>query len=56
MRSCLGNLHEVYEKLDIKLYELAYEKVWSELSDTDRKVLKAINDLIRDGMNNSIKV
>ncbi len=47
---------DVYENLDITLSELAYDKIWDELSGVDKKVLIAMKGLIRSSGNRSIKV
>lgn len=46
----------VYEKMDITLSELAYEKIWDELSAGDRKVLIALDELLAKENTNAIKV
>lgn len=50
------NKEKVYDELDAILSELAYEKIWSELSQTDRKILKALVRLIDESNDPSIKV
>lgn len=50
------DIKDVYEKLDITLAELAYEKIWDELSESDKKVLKAIIKIQKKTGNSSIKV
>ncbi len=47
---------DVYQKLDITLSELAYEKIWSELSECDRKVLRALCAIISRDNVNGVKV
>jgi hypothetical protein len=47
---------KVYEELDITLSELAYEKIWDELSASDKKVLKALNLLVKKNGEKSVKV
>ena len=42
--------------MDSTLSELAYEKIWEELSSTDQKVLKAVISGIRDSDDGEIKV
>ncbi len=38
-------LESVYDQLDVTLSELAYEKIWDELSEKDREVLKAMCEI-----------
>lgn len=47
---------KVYTELDITLSELAYEKIWDELSASDKKVLKALNSLAKKSGEKSVKV
>jgi predicted AAA+ superfamily ATPase len=47
---------DIYQKLDITLSELAYEKIWSELSECDRKVLRALCTLLSKGETQAIRV
>ena len=47
---------KVYEELDITLSELAYEKIWDELSSKDRKVLKIASSMVYEMNESSIKV
>lgn len=51
-----GDWDDVYENLDITLSELAYDKIWDELSELDKKVLKTMNDLITSSGTRSVKV
>ncbi len=46
----------IYQKLDITLSELAYEKIWDELSEGDRKVLKSMNKLLKKSDKSALKV
>ncbi len=50
------DLQRVYNELDITLSELAYEKIWEELSASDKKVLKALSKIIRKDGVNQVKV
>lgn len=50
------NLDDVYRELDITLSELSYEKIWDELSNSDKKVLFAINALSKKNNNSLVKV
>ena len=50
------NWEDVYQQVDITLSELAYEKIWDELSELDKKVIIAMNDLLRDSDSNSVKI
>lgn len=50
------DLEKVYNELDITLSELAYEKIWQELSEGDKKILRAMNKLIKAGEGNQLKV
>lgn len=47
---------EIYRKLDITLSELAYEKIWSELSEGDKKVLRAISAISQKDNTSNVKV
>ena len=47
---------EIYRKLDITLSELAYEKIWSELSEVDKKVLRAISAISQKDNTPNVKV
>ncbi len=47
---------EIYQKLDITLSELAYEKIWSELSEGDKKVLRAISAISQKDNTPNVKV
>lgn len=47
---------DIYQKLDITLSELAYEKIWSELSTGDKKVLRAISELSKKEKTGKVKV
>ena len=50
------NISDVYEQLDITLAELAYDKIWDELSANDKKVLTIIKELSSQGQGASVKV
>ena len=50
------DLGTVGEKLDITLAEMAYDKIWDELSTTDKAVLVAMNDIIRNNSGDSVRV
>ncbi|MCR5773088.1 MAG: hypothetical protein K6G87_17835 [Butyrivibrio sp.] len=49
-------MKDVYNELDITLSELAYEKIWDELSKKDKEVLKAICTIQNDSDSNLVKV
>ncbi len=49
-------IQEVYGKYDVTLSELAYEKIWDELSESDRKVVRAINNLSKENGGKAVKV
>ncbi len=50
------NLEDVYRELDITLSELSYEKIWNELSNKDKIVLRCINTLSKQNANGLVKV
>ncbi len=50
------DLNEVYENMDISLSELAYDKIWVEFSESDRKVIFALNDLMKKENGKPVKV
>lgn len=50
------DIESVYEELDITLSELAYEKIWEELSASDKKVLKAMAVIVQKNNSNMVKV
>lgn len=50
------NWNEVYEQVDITLSELAYEKIWDELSELDKKVLTSLNNILKHSPNSTVKV
>ena len=52
----LVELENVYSELDITLSELAYEKIWQELSEGDKKVLRAMNRLAQNNSDRILKV
>ncbi|WP_022765843.1 hypothetical protein [Butyrivibrio sp. XPD2006] len=47
---------DIYLKLDISLSELAYEKIWSELSEGDKKVLRAISTISQKNNAPNVKI
>ena len=49
-------LGRVYEELDITLSELAYEKIWDELSDGDKRVLIYISSNMKASESRMVKV
>jgi hypothetical protein len=52
----MGFWDDIYQKLDIALSELAYEKIWSELSEGDKKVLRAISTISQREKTANVKV
>ena len=50
------NLEEICKELDITLAELAYDKIWEEMSATDRKVAMAMLSCQSEGEQQWIKV
>ncbi len=46
----------IMEKLDMTLAEMAYDKIWDELSENDMKVLQSMSQIIVSEDNNDIKV
>ncbi len=50
------DIDDVYRELDITLSELSYEKIWDELSETDRKVLAAIDTICKKNNADAAKV
>ncbi len=50
------NKEKVYDELDMLLSELAYNKIWSELSQTDKKVLRELVRIMNETGNSQIKV
>lgn len=50
------DIDAVYENMDITLSELAYEKIWDELSAGDRKILIALDDLMAKEKSYAIRV
>ncbi len=50
------DLELVLNELDMTLAEMAYDKIWDELSDKDREVLSAMNDVNNEDSNGKIKV
>ena len=49
-----AKLQSLLPEYDQYLQEFVYDKIWSELSDTDRKVVAAISNLLADS--NSVRV
>ncbi len=50
------SLEQVYNELDITLAEFAYDKIWDELSATDRKVITAMERCGQESNEDWIKV
>jgi hypothetical protein len=50
------DMAEVYERLDITLAELAYDKIWDEYSANDKKILIILKELSAENECASVKV
>ncbi len=46
----------IYLNLDVTLSELAYEKIWDELSELDKKILVKMEELLRGSESTVVKV